>query len=434
MLFVPCLGNNVDRELVKNVVWLLFDKVFPLGALFITNVIVARFLGAGQFGNVSYLMAVVSLLIPLCSVGLNSIITRELINSHRAEGEILGTCAALRLLSALLCLVVVFVSLQFVDFSSGSPNVLMMMLVSAAFQSLLVVEFWVNAREKNRLLVLYRFPALLLGISIKLLAVNYQAQAYVFALLWGLDIALQAVFIGAIYFVQKSFDWSVNWSYGISLVRQSGWLIFSGVATVFYLKLDQVMLGGMLGDYSVGIYTASTRLTEIWFFAPVALVTAAFPRLLKSKTLDSTEYHNGLCRLAVVLFYCSIVLAILISSFSGELIMVIYGQDYIEAQKILVIHIWCTVFVFLRALVSKWLIAENLLKYSLISHGSGAVLNIVLNFSLIPSYGVMGAAAATLISFSVSGVIMFLLFKNTRYIAIVLLMSPFPLRSRQRSL
>ncbi|MDG0969034.1 MAG: oligosaccharide flippase family protein, partial [Porticoccaceae bacterium] len=98
----------MDRDLLKNVAWLLFDKVFPLGALFITNVIVARFLGAGQFGNVSYLMAVVSLLIPLCSLGLNSIITRELINSHRAEGEILGTCAALRLLSALLCLVVVF--------------------------------------------------------------------------------------------------------------------------------------------------------------------------------------------------------------------------------------------------------------------------------------------------------------------------------------
>ena len=428
MLTAQCFENRMDRELVRSAIWLVFDKVVPLGALFITNVIVARYLGAEQFGQVSYLIAVVSLLLPLCSLGLNNIITRELLNQDRPEGEILGTCAVLRLLSALLCFLIVSIGLHVNDFSIGSPKVLVIMVLSLAFQSLLVVEFWVNAKEKNRLLVQFRFPALLLGIAIKLFAVKFEADAEIFALLWGLDVVLQAVSIGLIYFVSNRIDWSVNWSYGASLIRQSGWLVFSGVATVFYLKLDQVMLGSMLGDYSVGIYAASSRLTEIWFFAPVALVTAAFPRLLQARMEESVRYDRGLRKLAMLLFYSSLVLAFFTSILSNFIVINVYGNDYLESAGILTIHIWCMVFIFLRALVSKWLIAEHLLKYSLISHGAGALTNVCLNFVLIPIHGVLGAAVATLISFSISGVMMFFLFKQTRYIALVLLSSPLPTR------
>jgi Na+-driven multidrug efflux pump len=54
----------------------------------------------------------------------------------------------------------------------------------------------------------------------------------------------------------------------------------------------------------------------------------------------------------------------------------------------------------MRALLSKWLIIEHLLKYSLVTQASGAILNVLLNFLLIPAYHGVGAAFATLISYA----------------------------------
>ena len=62
------------------------------------------------------------------------------------------------------------------------------------------------------------------------------------------------------------------------------------------------------------------------------------------------------------------------------------------------IQIWSVIFVFLGVASSKWFIAEGLQKYSFYRTLAGAVLNVILNFILIPLYGIYGAAIATLVS------------------------------------
>ena len=82
------------------------------------------------------------------------------------------------------------------------------------------------------------------------------------------------------------------------------------------------------------------------------------------------------------------------------IIRYLYGSQYERAGAILTIHIWAGVFVFMRALFSKWIIMEKLLLFSLVSQGSGAVLNVVLNLLLINRFGGLGAAIATLVSYA----------------------------------
>ena len=86
--------------------------------------------------------------------------------------------------------------------------------------------------------------------------------------------------------------------------------------------------------------------------------------------------------------------------FADNLILITYGENYIESVEILKIHIWCLVFVAIGIVSSKWLISENLQKYSLYFTTSGAFTNIVLNSIFISKYGTIGAAFSTLISFS----------------------------------
>jgi len=98
-------------------------------------------------------------------------------------------------------------------------------------------------------------------------------------------------------------------------------------------------------------------------------------------------------------------------------IPLLFGEAYQEAVFILNIQIFALLFVFMRALVSKWILVEDLYPYSLLSHGVGVILNITLNIVLIPSYGGIGAAIATLVSYIAASYMVFFFSKKTRLIA-----------------
>ena len=90
---------------------------------------------------------------------------------------------------------------------------------------------------------------------------------------------------------------------------------------------------------------------------------------------------------------------------ADELIVLLYGNEFQKSAQILKIHIWATLFIFLRGVLSKWLVIEENLKFSLISHLTGAIINIALNYFLIPKYGGLGAAWATIVACAFSGYI-----------------------------
>jgi O-antigen/teichoic acid export membrane protein len=76
----------------------------------------------------------------------------------------------------------------------------------------------------------------------------------------------------------------------------------------------------------------------------------------------------------------SIVVAIVVT-ISGEFIInLFFGVEYRASANILVVHIWAAVFIFMRALFSRWILLEDALIFSLLTQAVGAVANIVLNY------------------------------------------------------
>jgi PST family polysaccharide transporter len=186
------------------------------------------------------------------------------------------------------------------------------------------------------------------------------------------------------------------------LWKGARWLLMSGIAAIIYLKIDQVMLGIMLDSYAVGVYAAATRVSEVWYFIPAAIVTSFFPQLIKNRQADPSVYTVYIQKLNDVLFTLAVGVAVLMTLFGNGLVNWLFGESYSDSIPILVVHIWGAVFVFMRALLSKWLIAENLLALSLLSQGLGALANVALNYFLIPILGPIGAAYATVISYSIA--------------------------------
>ena len=199
--------------------------------------------------------------------------------------------------------------------------------------------------------------------------------------------------------------------------------MFTAVMISLYMQIDIVMLKP-LGAKAVGIYSAAARISEAWYFIPVAIVTSVMPAIIQARKTDQNRYIKRLQNLYDLLVAISLPVALIISISANFIINLLYGDQYQGAGLMLSIHIWSGIFVFLGSASSQYLLAEG---YTLISFkrtALGAVVNILLNIWLIPIYGGVGSAVATLIAYFTAA-FSILLFQQTRQQGIMMLKSLF---------
>jgi O-antigen/teichoic acid export membrane protein len=169
----------------------------------------------------------------------------------------------------------------------------------------------------------------------------------------------------------------------------------------------------MLDVKEVGYYAAAVRLSESWYFIPVAISNALFPAIVNAKNISRELYLTRLQKLYDVLAWIAIGISIPVSFFSSDIINLLYGSKYLSSAPILTIYIWAGAAVFLGVASSQYLVAENLTKISFMRTSLGMITNVILNIILIPLYGIIGSAVATLISYSIA-VFSIALFKQSR--------------------
>jgi O-antigen/teichoic acid export membrane protein len=169
-----------------------------------------------------------------------------------------------------------------------------------------------------------------------------------------------------------------------------------------YLKIDQFMLGQMRGMTEVGTYAIAARLSEVWYFVPAAIASAIFPRLLQLRAGDPPKYVERLKQSLRYLFWAGLAIAIAVTLAAPMLVTVIFGNEYRDAGIILAIHVWACPAVFMGMAIEKWLVAEDLLKFLVWRQLLSAGANVGLNLLLIPAYGGVGAAVATVASYTLA--------------------------------
>lgn len=410
------------KAILNNINWLLFGKIITMSSNMVALVFIARYLGAEQFGTLSYFLAMVSLLTPFFSLGLASIVTREIINSTSGASRPLSSAIALRALSTVFFGMIFYVLyLTFSDDTTHSKLLAVLLLCNMSL-AITPLEYWFESQVKSKYVVLSRIISTILFSLLKIYFSIFTSDLEAVGLMYGLEsIALYCMIY---YFFrtcggEMSFR-SVDFSYGIGLVKQSAWLMLSGVAAIIYLKIDQIMLAVMVSEAEVGVYSVAVRISEVWYFLPQAVAGSFFALLIKSKAKSNSEYIENIARFSSALYVLALALSVVIFFISAPLIDFLFGEEYTKSAQILTIHIWSTVFVFVRAIFSKWLIIESLYKYSLLSQLAGALVNVVLNYLLIPLYGGVGAAWATVISCSVSAYFILFVSSKTRWYAIML--------------
>lgn len=412
-----------QNKIISNIIWILIDRVLSTGVTFLVGVWLARYLNPEQYGTLRYVIAFVALFSPLASLGMSSIITRDLVEKPSEKNELLGSAFSVQFVCGFFAACLAIVSIKFLN-----PNDTLLCLFVAIvasvflFQPLTVVEQWFESRVESKYTILSKNISFIISTTVKILLIIYHAPLITLVCLLALEPIIYSFVLTFFYnFNQQSVkSWLFKLDKAKYIIKESIPLLLTGVAVNVYLKIDQIMLGQM-GDKSVvGVYAVAASFSEIWFFIPIAFKSSLYPYIIKSKHLNIELYKNRLQKfydLMALLSYCIVFLFLPTSHY---LILSTYGSEYLLAVPILHICIWNCIFSFQGIAQSAWLVSEGLQKINFYSTACGAVINVFLNLIFIPRFGSLGAAIASLVSYAFASYFGFLIFPQTRSNAILM--------------
>ncbi|MBS3964781.1 MAG: flippase [Methylomonas sp.] len=416
-------------KIVDNIGWLFLDKVLRMGVGLLVGVWIARYLGPEQFGLLNFALAFTGLFGALAGMGLQSIVVRDIVRDPSGANLTLGTAAVLQIVGGLLSFLIILGAIAWVRPDDPlARSIVAIMGAMMLFKASEIAVYWFESQVQSKYTVWVQNGVFLLFAAVKVALILSQAPLTAFVWVMLAEVVLVAVILLLVMgrYGPALSGLRASWLRAKTLLKDSWPLMLSGVAITIYMKTDQIMLGQMLGDEAVGIYSVALRISEIWYFIPMVIVASLFPAILNAKQQSEALYYQRLQNLFSIMVWLAIAIAVPMTFLSTFVVTLLFGQAFAEAGPVLAIHIWTAVFVFLGVAGSRWYVTENLQSKQLVIIVSGAILNVALNYILIPAYGVIGAAISTLIAQASSAFLFDAFFPTTRRIFFMKCISPKP--------
>jgi O-antigen/teichoic acid export membrane protein len=400
---------------LANTSWMAAEKIIRLAIAFFISAYVARYLGAERFGILNFVISLVAIFASIAGLGMDDILVRRLVEHPEQASRLLGTGMVLKTGASISCAAATLLLANWF-YTLDHTLLAAVLLVGMLFQAFSVIDFYFLSRVQAKYSSGAKLYALVVSSAFKVTLIILEENLFWFAAAFALEQVLAAVILLFLYRKTGGKLQGCHFDRGLAakLIWDCWPLILTDMAIMLYMRLDQVMIKGILDDASVGYYAAAIRLSESWYFVPMTICSSLFPAIVKARMTDAHVFEEKLQRLYDLLLWMGISAAALTTFFSETIVSLVFGADFLPAAQVLMIHIWAGVFVGIGIPGGKWLLVENLQKYHLLRALIGCLLNIALNLWLIPRYGISGAAWATLVSYGSSAYLSMLLFKQSR--------------------
>lgn len=409
---------NINSKYLKNIAWLFSDTLMRMLSGFIIGILVARYMGVSNFGLYNYILAVFSVFISLSSLGMNGVVVKELVGSSQ-QSEILGSALFLQRIGAFSTSVILILWALFLNKDKPADFLIVFFLIlpTLLIQSSNVYKYWFEYKVSSKYTVIAQNLALIIGIFLKIGIVFFQLN-YLY---------IMAVTIVEQFILTLTLRWSfqkqnpkmslyASKQMCINLFSKSWPLVLSGLSFVLYVRLDQIMIGEILGVKEVGIFSVAVKLIEVWYFLPAIVVSTLFPALIKLRTESVEEYNKKmqlLYDLVALVGFC-IILGTL--CFADFIIKYTFGVEYVAAADQLKLYSIVCLFYFFSSVSGRWYINEGLQKIALFRNLLGLIIAVVLNLFLIPKMGLTGASLSTILAYISSAYVFDIFDKRTRIV------------------
>ncbi|MCF8453312.1 MAG: flippase [Pedobacter sp.] len=387
------------KQLLKDSATYLGGSIIVQILSFIGMIFLMRFLPVSEYGKYTYIIEFISIFAFFSDGGFTQHIIKESSQNPGSVEKIYAKAQSAQLLiSGIMLALILFISYptnSIQDFYYLSIFGLSV-VINAYFAPMLAILIASGRKDliffKDVVLSIARILFILLGIYLK------APFAYFIYLGFINCIVLYLLFLYTRY--QEEYKYILNYKINIAgsfaFIRNGFLFTILMAANVIYNKIDIIMLEKMTGSTEVGYYSGATKFIYPFMFISGAFMTAIFPKLAKhSEEMDKFRSIQNLA-----LYYLGGIGIVLSTSLylGADLIFQLFFVDkYDDSIPVFKILVWYLSIVFIYGPISNSLVAKNKVVFLVYLNLIMIVLNVAMNFFLIPAYGAKGAAMATII-------------------------------------
>ncbi len=377
--------------------------------LFITSIILARLMGASDYGVYIYALTWILVLNIPAGLGLPRMLIRNIAAYHSQSmwsliaGQ-LRWAILIVIIPILLIISLTLIATLFIESSdtNNSLNALRLAII------LLPIITYISINQSitqgfHRVVLGQMSDSLIQPISlIILLVIAYTFINQNIDSLTAIRIHIIAALISLAISIYISFKVTPRKVRNATPTYQSGvWfrsalaLMFMGFLNIINSRADILMLGAIAGSEQVGIYNIANRGSEIVTFMLLPVHTSLGPTISKLYTSNDYERLQRIIKKStIILTLLSAPIAIVLIAF-GHWFLLIFGESFTQGQLALTILSAGKLINVLIGPVALLLIMTHHERHATIGLGVAALLNIILNSLLIPIWGLEGAAVAS---------------------------------------
>jgi polysaccharide transporter, PST family len=280
---------------IANIGWLFLDKIVRMGVGLYITLYIARYLGASQFGTFNYAIAFAAMFSPIATLGLDAVVIRYLVNDVSSKQQILPTVFWLKSIGSLGALFLSVGGIYLFRHNDALTISLVAVLAGVGVvQTFDTIDIWFQSQVESRYTVIAKNTAFILTALLRVMLIEIKAPLITFAIAGLVEAGLGALGLVILFKARGNTFSFLQWDTSLAkkLLRESWPLILSGLSIMIYMKIDQIMLGEMIGEKAVGIYSAATRISEIWYFIPMAIVSSVSPSIYAAKKISEEVYYQ----------------------------------------------------------------------------------------------------------------------------------------------
>ncbi|EEE35995.1 putative polysaccharide biosynthesis protein [Rhodobacteraceae bacterium KLH11] len=398
-MLIPRLPDTA-RTKIANVGWMLGERGIGVLIAFFVMTLVARALGPEGFGAYVYIFSVTMLLSPIAHFGMSEILVRESVARPTDRHAFFGSAMAL---TSFFAFISVLAGIAIVAVFGGPSGVTPWLMLLACSQLMVIpIETtwaWFKADERMGLVVV---PRIIVALGIAMAAIYLVQKGYGLAAFVALRAVEQASIGLAALLV---FAWATGALHRLKVSRReirhllsAGLpLMISMMATILYMRIDQVMLGQMAPADELGRYGLAVRVSEVALVVPMALGTSFFASIIRAEARGTLPEQSQ--RLYDAMTLATLLAGVTLAVAAIFLFEPTFGPAFADG-------LWPTLVLILGLPFYSWGIAREKVLLARRQYWltpvialCGAALNIGLNLALIPHFGGIGAAWATVATF-----------------------------------
>lgn len=397
----------IKHKLFKETVWSFLSKGSAFVFFIPLQIFLARYLGTEKFGDWSYLFSLLTIISTISLYGVSASSKKYIAQYNKSKflSSVIKSSFKLRLFSSLLMTVIFIAGYKFLSVLIGKEDFIPLFQVAIPFVFLFGIVRYLNDAFEGLHRLKYAFLITFLEhfsrFVFVVLFLLFMNKGLIFVIhSFNLSLAISSIiglFLLYHVFYKKLPDQNKN--YIREIAKYSTPLFLVNINAMLTTETDTIMLGMLSTTHEVGIYSVAkqiiSKLPHIAFAISMGTMPV-FAQLNKNNYLKMKNLFFKLLKINTFIFGF---LGVFLLSTSWFFIPLIFGKEY-EASIIptMILIPYLLLFSYSK-FVAAFLDYQGLAQKRVVNIAFSILLNILLNYLLIPKYGAVGSAIATSTSF-----------------------------------